>query len=65
MLKGKDKKYKRLRHSITEEACIWLLPVLVASPAIAIAIAKRQTTKKKSKVGTPVAINYRENKHHV
>ena len=46
----------------TKEACFWLMPVLVASPAIAI--DKRQTAKKKSKVGTPVAINYSENKCH-
>ena len=35
----------------TKEACVWLLPALVASPAIAI--DKRQITKKKSKVGMP------------
>ena len=45
----------------TKEACVWLLPVLVVSPAIDIG---KHELAKKSKVGTPVVKNYGEDKRH-
>ena len=69
LLKGKDKKYKRLRRSITQSqildqqrrpafhCCPFLLPV---QQQLQINVKR----PKKSKVGRPVAIHYRENKRH-